>query len=232
MRNPAVIELAALLGKSIGSASLKLANLARLDPFHRRRDVRGMPHGAKGEERVWREFSENPEGLAFESARLLAQRLGCPVTALAEVDDDELPPSGIEREVMVKIRVNQGFFRNRVLSAYQSRCCVTGLGTPALLVASHIVPWSEEVKHRLNPRNGLCLNALHDRAFDRRLMWVDNKFIVHLAPELRTAPDAPSEAIQWLMSFDRKPLKLPKTFEPDRELLSRHAERCRNQKCP
>jgi len=39
--------------------------------------------------------------------------------------------------------------------------------------ASHIVPWAEDERNRLNPRNGLCLNALHDRAFDRHLMWID-----------------------------------------------------------
>jgi putative restriction endonuclease len=229
MRNPAVIELAALLGRKVGSASRKLANFARLDPFHQDRDVTGLPHGAKGEEAVWEEFSEHPENLAFESALLLAARLGCPVTQLADVDESELPPSGIEREVMVKIRVNQGFFRNRVLSAYESRCCVTGLGTPSLLVASHIVPWAEEARHRLNPRNGLCLNALHDRAFDRRLMWIDSNFVLHLSPSLHNSSDASNEAIRWLMSFDGQPLKLPKRFTPDLELLMRHAEACKRR---
>lgn len=26
------------------------------------------------------------------------------------------------------------------------------------------------------PRNGLCLNALHDRAFDRHLMWIEDDY--------------------------------------------------------
>src|SRR5258706_15671392 len=73
-RNPKIQELAQLLGRSVGSVSRKLANFARLDPFLQRRGIRGLEHGAKGEEEVWNEFAKNPEALAFESQRLLAQR--------------------------------------------------------------------------------------------------------------------------------------------------------------
>src|SRR5437899_2372118 len=76
IRNPKIIELARLLGRSVGSVSYKLANFSRLDPTLQARGIRGMGHGAKGEEDVWREFCENPEALAFESERLLAQRSG------------------------------------------------------------------------------------------------------------------------------------------------------------
>ncbi|SUA24417.1 Uncharacterised protein [Neisseria gonorrhoeae] len=47
---------------------------------------------------------------------------------------------------------------------------------PELLVASHIKPWREDKDNRLNPRNGLCLNALHDKAFDRGLLGIDENF--------------------------------------------------------
>jgi len=42
MRNPLLIELAALLGRKIGSASRKLANFSRLDPVHQARGVLGQ----------------------------------------------------------------------------------------------------------------------------------------------------------------------------------------------
>lgn len=45
-----------------------------------------------------------------------------------------------------------------------------------LLNASHIIPWSVDVQNRLNPRNGLCLNAILDRAFDRGLMTINTAF--------------------------------------------------------
>lgn len=223
MRNPEVIELAALLGRKVGSASRKLANFSRLDPVHQARDVRGLEHGSKGEAEVWHEFEECPEALVFESARLLAERLGYKVEQVAEIKESDLPPPGIERDALVKLRVNQSFFRQRVLSAYESRCCVTGLTTRPLLVASHIVPWAEDAKNRLNPRNGLCLNALHDRAFDRNLMWIEPNFIVKLSPNIHRVTAKSNETVDWLLSFDGKQLLFPESFQPDRELLARHA---------
>lgn len=164
MRNPKVIELAALLGRSVGSVSYKLSNFARLDPALQARGIRGSQHGAKGEEEVWLEFAEDPEGLAYESASLLADRLRRPLEEVAEIEESDLPPPGIEREALVRLPVNQSFFRQRVLSACGLRCCVTGLAVPQLLVASHIAPWARDKANRLNPRNGLCLNALDEQA--------------------------------------------------------------------
>jgi len=226
MRNPDVIELAALLGRKVGSASLKLANFSRLDPVHQARDIRGLEHGSKGEEEVWREFEERPDALVLESARILGDRLGCTVEQVAEIKESDLPPPGIEREALVKLRVNQSYFRQRVLSAYDFRCCVTGLTNRQLLVASHIVPWAEDALQRLNPRNGLCLNALHDRAFDRGLMWVERDFTVKMSPKLREGLNQPSDAVDWLWSFDGKPLILPANFKPDDKLLMKHATNC------
>lgn len=67
-------------------------------------------------------------------------------------------PERRTHEAVIRTRVNQSFFRAAVLAAYNVRCCVTGLSIPELLTASHIVPWSADVKNRTNPRNGLCLN--------------------------------------------------------------------------
>ena len=226
MRNPEVIELAALLGRKVGSASLKLANFARLDPFLQQRNIQGLPHGAKGEEAVWKEFAKNPEALAFESERLIAEREGKSVEEVAQIEIDDLPPPGKEREAIVRVRVNQEFFRRRVLSAYGFSCCVTGLSVRPLLVASHIVPWAVDPANRLNPRNGLCLNALHDRAFDSHLMWVEKDFIVRISPKLRAAKKMLGPAAIWLSSFDGKRLILPANFQPDPELLVKHEKKC------
>ena len=76
MHNPRVIELARILGRSVGAVSLKLSNFARLDPALQARGIRGMSHGAKGEEQIWHEFADRPENLAFESERLFAARVG------------------------------------------------------------------------------------------------------------------------------------------------------------
>jgi len=226
MHNPRVIQLARLLGRSVGAVSLKLSNFARLDPALQARGIRGMRHGAKGEEAIWHEFADQPETLAFESERLLANRLGQPIEEVADVDTGDLPPAGREREATVRVRVNQSFFRDRILSAYNFRCCVTGLTVQPLLTASHIIPWAEDEKNRLNPRNGLCLNALHDRTFDRHLMWIEDGFVIRFSPRLKKGPDVSREAIHWLTSFEGACLSLPKKFSPDPAFLKRHAERC------
>lgn len=227
MRNPRIIQLARLLGRSVGSVSYKLANFARLDPALQARNIGGMPHGAKGEEEIWRELVNDPETLSFDSELLLAARLGKSVEEVAGIDTSDLPATGLEREVVVKVRVNQSFFRNRILSAYDFRCCITGLTVQPLLIASHIVSWSEDEANRLNPRNGLCLNSLHDRAFDRLMMWVEDDFTVRFGGSLHDAAKAGDHALQWLLSFEGAPLKLPKKFTPDVQLLRRHAARCK-----
>jgi putative restriction endonuclease len=122
--------------------------------------------------------------------------LGKPIEEVAGIETRDLPVEGIEREAIVRVRVNQSFFRRRIVSAYEFRCCVTGLAVPELLVASHIVPWAQDTANRLNPRNGLCLNALHDRAFDRGLMVVDDTMHVRFSPRLR---EKSGEGTDWLL---------------------------------
>ena len=225
--NPQLQELARLIGRGVNAVSLKLANFARLDPVLQKRDIKGMSHGAKGEEEIWAEFNKHPEALALESEQLLAKWMNKPLEEVAGIETGDLPKSGIERDAVVKIRVNQSFFRRRILSAYDFRCCVTGLAARPLLTASHIVPWAEDEKNRLNPKNGLCLNALHDRAFDRHLMWVDDKFLIRFVPHLKgKAPVESKDAVEWLTQFEGRPLLLPKKFSPDPEFLKRHAAKC------
>ncbi len=67
-----------------------------------------------------------------------------------------------------------------ILTSYGAKCAVTGVEEPKLLVASHIMGWSEDAAQRLNPRNGILLNALHDKAFDRHLITFDetNRMVV------------------------------------------------------
>lgn len=221
IRNPRIIELAKIIGRKVGAVSYKLANFARLDAELQARGIKGMTHGAKGEVDVWREFENNPEALAFESEGLLARFTGRKLEQIAEIDERDLPKEGLERERMVRVRVNQHFFRAAVLSAYDYKCCVTGLAVPELLVASHIIPWASDPKQRMNPRNGLCLNALHDRAFDRGLMFIDKDMTVRFRESL-IRYEKKSSGLDWLLSYERKPICLPRKFSPDAALLAIH----------
>jgi putative restriction endonuclease len=183
-----------------------------------------MAHGAKGEAEVWREFEDDPEALAFESERLFARLSGRKLEEIAEIDEYELPKEGLERESIVRIRVNQHFFRTAILSAYDNKCCLTGLAVPELLVASHIIPWAAAPKQRMNPRNGLCLNALHDRAFDRHLMFLDSDLKVRFHSAVKSQPN--SQGLDWLLSYEGKSICLPRKFSPDVTLIEAHASSC------
>ena len=59
-----------------------------------------------------------------------------------------------------------------------------------LLVASHIVPWSKDKANRLNPSNGLCLSAIHDKAFDQGLISLSNDFRILISEDLAKQDDA------------------------------------------
>lgn len=220
IRNPLVIELAKAIGRTPSAVSWKLANFARLDPALKKRKIAGATHGARGEIEIWKEFNDDWEKLAFESERLLQKTAG--EIAPAEEETQEFP-EGRTREALVRTRVNQGFFRAAVLAAYGGRCCITGLGIPQLLNASHIVPWGIDVKNRTNPRNGLCLNALHDRAFDCGLLTVTPDLHVKLSPKAKGSKvDRAVQELLW--RFQDVVVSPPSRFAPDVMFLRYHNE--------
>jgi putative restriction endonuclease len=220
IRNPLIIELARAIGRTPSAISWKLANFARLDPALKKRNIAGATHGSRAEVEIWNEFSDNWEQLAFESERLLEEttaRVPEPVVEAQEF------PEGKTRETIIRARMNQGFFRAAVLASYNGRCCITGLSVPELLNASHIVPWSVDVKNRTNPRNGLCLNVFHDRAFDCGLLTVTPDLKVKLSPRLkRKITDAGSR--EFLRPYEDVSITLPKHFAPSIDFLRYHNE--------
>jgi len=219
VRNPEIISLAKILGRTPSAVSWKLANFARLDPTLQKRNISGATHGSKEEIEIWNEFSADWERLAFESENLLAKMTG---TDLGQIVESAEPlRRGKEREAMVRIRVNQGFFRATVLAAYNNRCCITGLAIPDLLNASHIVPWSIDVANRVNPRNGLCLSAIHDRAFDRGLLTITTDHRVKISTKLKLVPVTDSLRI-FLLNFDGAKINMPDRFIPDASFLDYH----------
>src|SRR5258708_5691967 len=221
IRNPLIIEMARAVGRTPSAVSWKLANFARLDPSLQKRNIAGAGHGARAEVEIWNEFSNDWEKLAFESERLLSQLTG---RTSRFVDETKVLPEGKSRETLVRARVNQGFFRAAVLASYGLRCCITGLSIPQLLVASHIVPWSVDIKNRTNPRNGLCLNALHDRAFDFGMLTVTPDLKVKLSPQIRKKrPDECTHG--FLLPYENVPISLPRHFPPNVDFLRYHNER-------
>ena len=221
IRNPLVIKLARAISRTPSAVSWKLANFARLDPALRQRNIVGATHGALAEVEVWKEFNDNWERLAFESERLLEKITGRGPEVVEETNQF---PEGQTREALIRARVNQGFFRAAVLAAYGARCCITGLPVPELLNASHIVPWALDIKNRTNPRNGLCLNVIHDRAFDCGLLTVADDFTVKLSPRVK-AKSADRAVTELLCKYDGISISIPRRFSPDPECLRFHNER-------
>ena len=220
-KNPEIISLAKILGRTPGAVSWKLANLASLDPSLKKRNIAGAPHGSKLDAEVWDEFVGNWDRLAFESERLLAERTGKQVEDTIEIETIDLPKEGKERETIVRVRVNQSFFRKAVLAAYDFKCCITGLELPELLNASHIIPWSKDEVNRINPRNGLCLNAIHDRAFDRGLLTITPDLTIKVSKSVKKGKV--SDAVQdFLLKYDGLEINKPTRFLPDAKFLKYH----------
>jgi hypothetical protein len=102
-------------------------------------------------------------------------------------------PKSTEAERLVIQRIGQDIFRASLMDYWQGRCPLTGITDPALLRASHIVPWSEctDDAQRLDVHNGLLLSALWDAAFDRALVTFDDagnpEFSSRLSDTARTA---------------------------------------------
>lgn len=221
IRNPKIISLAKILGRTPSAVSWKLANFARLDPSLQDRNIAGAPHGSKLDIEVWEEFIGDWDRLAFESERLLSERTGKQVEEITEIETIDLPQKGKEREALVKVRVNQSFFRRTVLASYDFKCCITGLDIPELLNASHIIPWSKDKDNQVNPKNGLCLNAIHDRAFDRGLLTITPDLTIKVSNLVKKGKV--SDAAQdFLLRFDGLEINKPTRFLPDVKFLKYH----------
>jgi hypothetical protein len=100
-------------------------------------------------------------------------------------------PRATEIERQVVQRIGQNIFRTSLMAYWQDCCPLTGISDPALLRASHIIPWKdcESDAERLDVHNGLLLSALWDAAFDRGLVTFDDGgrpgFSVHLSETAR-----------------------------------------------
>jgi len=217
--NPDVIQLAKAIERTPSSVSMKLCNLASLDPYHQQRGIKGLTSTSKLDKDVWGEFHSNWEQLAEES-ELLRDNLGLSSAEKTESDIPEFQGSTEEKK-LVSVRLAQRFFRKTILASYESCCCVTGISIPSLLIASHVLPWSSYPEHRVDPRNGLCLNALHDKAFDRGLITFDEQWRMLLSKELQEATTN-KVLSQSFIPFEGRSIQLPEKFRPDPQCLEIH----------
>jgi putative restriction endonuclease len=233
---PRIVQLAAWLGRTPSSVAMKLVNIASLDPAITETGRAGLKKASKLDRDLWAELTSSWSAIAQQAGTeyeaLAAQEGLTPIeadriapTELPDVDEEFATPTTTEREALVRVRISQVRFRRWVLASYGGRCCITGLQEPRLLLASHIVPWSESPANRMNPRNGLCLSPLYDRAFDRGLITITpGSLKIRVAQQLRDAV-ADKYIQQSLVALDGVPIRPPERFRPDDQLLAWHQKR-------
>jgi len=79
-----------------------------------------------------------------------------------------------EREAIVKARVGQGKFRERLVE-YWRGCSISTFSHFDLLIASHIKPWREaDNQQRVDVFNGLLLLPNYDKLFDKGYISFDD----------------------------------------------------------
>lgn len=225
-RNPDIIQLAELIGRSPSALAMKLVNFASLDPSITGTGRSGLANASEADKKVWREFHENWGDLAEESSRAIAAGISVPARGNLSIGFAEPEPAdfiGEVRQATVSIRIRQGFFRRSILASYGGKCCMSGVSSDQLIVASHIVPWAADEKNRLNPRNGLCLSAIHDKAFDSGLITVTPQMKIEVCDDLKRRK-AEGEVSAAIAGLHGKSIELPARFHPDQAFLRWHNE--------
>lgn len=216
--NPDIKSLAMLIGRTPSSVAMKACNFASLDPAQRERGIKGLVNASKTEREIWGAFFSDSAALVDEIDHARSRFGG----AAAGEPDIVVPSGPSDTLAEVRVRRYQKFFRSAVLSSYDRRCALTALAVPELLVASHIVPWAQSETRRCDPTNGLCLNALHDRAFDRGLIAFDEQLCLIVAPALLGGGEL--GLLRETLPLLGQRLTVPDRFQPDAEALRFHRE--------
>lgn len=218
-KTPEIIALAKIMGRTPSSLSMKLCNFASLDPEITANGRVGLPNVSNKDRDIWQWHVDQQE--EFNSTyKKLIKRFDIESDSLTETLENKLV--GKDKIVLSRVRIGQGVFRKMVLNSYQNRCCISGLDVSKLLVASHIKPWRDDEKQRMNPRNGLCLSSIHDRAFDQGLLTISDYGEVILSKSLKG--NSSTFVQDNFHRYEGKKLKLPSEFSPDFKLIKYHRE--------
>ena len=176
-----------------------------------------MSNASKLDREVWNEFYENLVDLVFESENLRAKKENKTIEELYSKIENK---KGEDKESIVKKRINQDFFRKMILASYNETCCITGLKQNELLIAGHIKPWSLFKQNRLNPQNGIAINSLHDKAFERGLISINTDFKIIISTEFLNSKDEQIE--KYFNVYHQRDMILPSKFLPEKSFLEYH----------
>ncbi len=221
--NPLIIKVAEKLHRSPSALGMKMGNLARFDPTLRNRNIYGLSNGGKLDREVWNKYWNAYDVLADRYNEFMDGELGL---KLYETHGETvIVHEAGTRNQLVQVRVGQNYFRNAVLSAYEGHCCITGISILEFLIASHIKPWkvSDDKREKANPRNGLCLNALHDKAFDLGFITVDkNTSKIVVSEAIKKFEKLDETTKNWIVNYEGKEINMPHRSSPERLFLEYH----------
>lgn len=146
---------------------------------------------------------------------------------------DENAKNEVRREIWSRTSAHTKY-RNHLLKYWQRRCALTGLGDAALLIASHIKPWShcfdEEDKYKTDPCNGLLLIAPVDKLFDRGYISFSDDGVLQLHKSKSHRRYLSDETLSAFGLTRTIPIKLRKTLnEKHREFMQYHRDSIFNQ---
>ena len=127
---------------------------------------------------------------------------------------------GLDKERLVKTRVNQSLFRKITLNNYSYSSTICNLNIDRLLVASHILKWSEKEKERLNPENGLCLCSIHDKAFELGYIGITADYDINISEELSSISEKTYSAM--FKRHQNQKIIMPDKFYPNPSFLDNH----------
>ena len=133
---------------------------------------------------------------------------------------------GEDKVSLTKQRKGQEYFRRMILANYCCCCAITGIEIPQLLLASHIIPWSDKShkKERLNPENGICLSALYDKAFDKGLITISpDDYTICLSSALREY-ETQDYYDKYFGLINSIQIRMPLKHKPNRDYLAYHRD--------
>ena len=129
-------------------------------------------------------------------------------------------------ETIVRRRLHQPVFRQRVLVAYRTQCALCRLRHPELLDAAHIREDSDGGEPIVP--NGVAMCAIHHRAFDQDVIGIRPDFLVQVRSDVLKEVDGPTLK-HTLQGIHNARIELPRKRAawPSSDLLEERYERFR-----
>lgn len=204
--NTKIVQLANMLHRTPSSVNFKMLNLASLDPVVKRMGKKVFDNHSKTDEIIWNRYYTRLDKLALDYEEILKKYH-------SETQESELfiiDTPGYDVEITTTARIGQNLFRKNVLAQYNYECCITGISIEEMLIASHIKPWAKSNEHeKIDSRNGLCMNPLHDKAFDIGLITINpDEYTLVYSDKIKK--ELPYDVYSsYFRKYENVPIKLP-----------------------